>query len=118
MYLTAAFGGRARLGEEPWLGDDAADEELARVVDEAVAGCEDDVEVWACFTGICGARAGSGGASGDADRPLRLPRALNGSGSEARGIVGGEYCVPASTVRFGGEYVDLIEGECTRLLDV
>ena len=42
MILAADFGCRARLGDEPWLEDETAVTELARVVDEAVPGYVDE----------------------------------------------------------------------------
>lgn len=96
------------MGDEPWLDDEAADEEFASVVDEAVAGREADDGASVRLKGICAASAGSGGTSGEQlEVPRRLPRALGGSAAaDGMGASGGEYCVPASTVYFGEEVVD------------
>ena len=40
MNFGEAIGGRARLGEDPWLEEEVADEEFANVVEEAVVGWE------------------------------------------------------------------------------
>lgn len=107
--MTAGLAGRARLGEEPWLDDEAAEEEFASVVDEAVAGREADDGVAVRLNGICAASAGSGGTSGEQlEVPRRLPRASGGSAAaDGMGASGGEYCVPASTVYAGEEVVDV-----------
>jgi hypothetical protein len=34
MIFAAALGGRARLGEEPWLEEEVPEEELLRVTEE------------------------------------------------------------------------------------
>ena len=109
MYLTAGLAGRARLGDEPWLDDEAADDEFASVVDEAVAGCDADDGAWLRLNGIRAASAGSGGISGEQlDVPRRLPRDLGGSAApDGVGARGGEYCVPASTVGLGEEVVEV-----------
>lgn len=100
------------MGDEPWLDDEAADEECASVVDEAVAGCEADEAAWLRLNGICAASAGSGGISGEQlDVPRRLPRDLGGSAApDGMGARGGEYCVPASTVALGEEVVVVDRG--------
>ena len=108
MYLTAGLAGRARLGEEPWLDDEAAEEELASVVEEAVAGSEANEGASVRLKGICATSAGSGGISGELDVPRRLPRGLGGSAAtDGMGARGGEYCVPASTVCFGEKVADV-----------
>ena len=97
------------MGDEPWLDDEAAEEEFARVVEEAVAGREADEGGSVRLKGICAPSAGSGGTSGEQlDVPRRLPRALGGSAAtDDMGARGGEYCVPASTVYFGKDVVDV-----------
>ena len=115
MIFTAAFRGRERLGEEPWLDDEAADGVLARVVVEARVGCELVAECSARIRGICGGICGSGGGGaatgGDKERSFLLPRAFGTSDSVGIGGRGGEYCVPASTNCLRGEQDDLIEEE-------
>lgn len=97
------------MGDEPWLDDEADEEEFASVVEEAVAGREADERASVRLKDICATNAGSGGTSGEQlDVPRRLPRALGGSAAaDGMGASGGEYCVPASTVYLGEDVVDV-----------
>lgn len=108
IIFAAAFGGRARFGEKPWLGDEVLEAELARVVeDAAVIGCDGAPTASVCLRDICGARLGSGGgASGETDLSLRFAPILDVSKSAKFGAAGGEYCVPASTVDLVGDFLE------------
>ena len=53
ITLTVAFAGRARLGEDPWLKDDVAEEEcLTRVAELATLDPAQDFEAPLRFTDI------------------------------------------------------------------
>jgi hypothetical protein len=105
MYFTAGLAPRARLGEEPWLDED---EVWAIVVEDVVAVWESGgggggAATAGRFGGICGSSAGSGGGRGGLGVvPRRLPACFGRSKAEGTGLMGGEYCVPASTVAFVG----------------
>lgn len=83
ISFTAGLAGRDRFWEEPWLEEEAAEEEVfARVMEDEVAVgwekevgccCEGSVEVVRLKT-ICGSRAGSGGIFGEIDISRRLPK--------------------------------------------
>lgn len=72
MVITAPEAGRSRFGDEPRLEEDAEDD-VASVIEDAVAGREMDEGGAVGLTIVWGSRAGSGGAGGESDMPRRLP---------------------------------------------
>lgn len=75
-----------------------------------MAGRESDDGAWVAgrFKGIWGSRAGSGGGCGGLGLvPRRLLFCFGRSALEGIGWAGGEYCVPASTVGFTEEELEM-----------
>ena len=67
---------------------------------------ESDKVVAGRFEGICGSSEGSRGGRGGLGVPLRFPSDVDWSEETVDGI-GGEYCVPASTVALITEAEDV-----------
>ena len=106
------------MGEDRWL-DEGVDGTSANVVEEAVRGSDTAMVASELLRDLCGASAGSGGGtSGDTDLSLRLPPLLTVSVADGTGLNDGEYCVPASTICFEGEFDDLVDVDRQRLRDV
>ena len=74
---------------------------------------DDDTSVR--LEGICGARVGSAGTSGDLEKLLRLPGGFGGLAIDGTPTRGGEYCVPASTVSLVGEFAEKLDVDKGRL---
>lgn len=97
IIITAPDAGRSRFGDEPRLEEDAADD-VASVIEDAVAGRENDEAGAAGLTIGCDCGDGSGGAWGESGMPRRLPSDDDGGFSGGWVVAcGGEYCVPTST---------------------